>query len=136
MPVAISFTVNCGRNLALSVVLPLVFAATAVAADVDRRLVDAVRQGRADVARDLVRQRVDVNTAQPDGTTPLHWAVEHGDRDLVSLLLGAGAKANAASAFGVTPLSLACRNGDAGWSACCCGPARIRMRRCARARPH
>jgi uncharacterized protein len=113
MPVAASFTVN-RRNIARSIVLPLVFAATAVATDVDRRLVDAVRQGRADVARDLVRQRVDVNAAQPDGTTPLHWAVEHGDRELVSLLLGAGANANAASAFGVTPLSLACRNGDAG----------------------
>jgi uncharacterized protein len=89
------------------------FAASSVAAVNDLRLVEAVRRGHMDVARDLVKQRADVNTPQPDGTTPLHWAVERSDKDMVSLLVGAGAKTNRANTFGVTPLSLACTNGDA-----------------------
>lgn len=98
--------------LVVSLVIAGIAPRAAGAAD-DRRLVDALKLGRGEVARALIKQRVDVNIPQPDGTTPLHWAVEHGDKDMVSLLIGAGANANAANAFGVTPLSLACRNGDA-----------------------
>ena len=87
--------------------------ASTPAAAADARLADAVRHGQMDVARNLLKQRVDVNLALPDGTTALHWAVERSDAELTSLLLGAGANSNSVSAFGVTPLSLACRNGDA-----------------------
>jgi ankyrin repeat protein len=56
---------------------------------------------------------VDVNAAQPDGTTALHWATYHDDTDLVNRLIGAGATITAANRYGVTPLSLACVNGNA-----------------------
>jgi ankyrin repeat protein len=46
-----------------------------------------------------------VNEAQPDGTTPLHWAVYHVDYDLVDALLKKGAKPNVANEFGSTPLA-------------------------------
>jgi ankyrin repeat protein len=61
----------------------------------------------------LLARRVDVNGAQPDGTTALHWATYHDDLDLVNRLLAAGASVTATNRYGVTPLSLACVNGNA-----------------------
>ncbi len=51
----------------------------AAAADSDTRLMDAVkRQDRPAVAA-LLKERIDVNAPQPDGTTALHWAAYHDD---------------------------------------------------------
>ena len=56
----------------------------------------------------------DARTAvDPDGTTPLHWAVRAGDVSQVKQLLRDGADARAANRYGVTPLALAAGNGDA-----------------------
>ena len=55
----------------------------------------------------------DINAAQVDGTTALHWATFHDDKDTVNLLLRAGAKANAVNRYGVPPLAAACTNGNA-----------------------
>ena len=63
--------------------------------------------------RTLIKQRVDVNAASPDGTTALHWAVKANSRELAQLLIAAGAKANAANRYGVTPLTLAATSGNA-----------------------
>lgn len=49
----------------------------------------------------------------PDGTTPLHWAVRANDVDTVQRLLRSGANPDAANRYGVTPLSLAATNGSA-----------------------
>jgi len=49
----------------------------------------------------------------PDGTTPLHWAVRANDADAVRRLLRSGANPDAANRYGVTPLSLAATNGSA-----------------------
>jgi ankyrin repeat protein len=49
----------------------------------------------------------------PDGTTPLHWAVRANDIDAVQRLLHAGANPDAANRYGVTPLSLAAENASA-----------------------
>ena len=79
----------------------------------DTRLVEAVKsQDRATVDA-LLSQQVDVNGAQPDGATALHWASYHDDLDLVELLLDGGAKIDAVNDYGITPLSLACENGAA-----------------------
>ena len=51
--------------------------------------------------------------AEPDGTTPLHWAVRANDLGTVNKLLAAGADAKAANRYGVTPLYLACENANA-----------------------
>ena len=40
----------------------------------DLRLVDAVERRDARASELLVKQRLDVNAAQPDGATALHWA--------------------------------------------------------------
>jgi ankyrin repeat protein len=75
-------------------------------------LIDAVKAGSIENVRTLIKQRVDVNAASPDGTTALHWAVKSNSRELAQLLIAAGAKANAANRYGVTPLTLAATNGN------------------------
>ena len=75
-------------------------------------LVDAVKAGDRSAIRALLKN-ADVNAAEPDGTTPLHWAVRADDADTVRLLLDAGANTKAANRYGVTPLSLAAVNGSA-----------------------
>jgi uncharacterized protein len=49
----------------------------------------------------------------PDGTTPLHWAVRSNDLDAAQQLLHGGANPDAANRYGVTPLSLAAENASA-----------------------
>ena len=50
-------------------------------------LVDAVKSGDRAAAVVFIDKRTDVNAAEPDGTTPLHWAVHQNDLDLVDRLL-------------------------------------------------
>ena len=80
----------------------------AAGADSDMRLLDAVRRQDRPAVAALLKQRVDVNATQPDGTTALHWAAYHDDAATVGALLRAGAKANATTDTGVTPVWLAC----------------------------
>jgi ankyrin repeat protein len=63
--------------------------------------------------RVLVQRKVDVNAAQPDGTTALHWAVVWNNDAAVNLLLRAGADAKARNRYGATPLSEAVTTGSA-----------------------
>lgn len=75
-------------------------------------LVAAVKAGGPAALRVVAERRADVNVAEPDGTTALHWAAHAGDAALVRALLGAGARPNVANRYGVTPVSLAARTGD------------------------
>jgi ankyrin repeat protein len=84
------------------------------AQDGDLRLVEAVKAHHRDTVRALLAQHADVNVAQGDGATALHWAAYHDDLDTAALLLRAGANPGAANDYGVTPLSLACGNASAG----------------------
>lgn len=59
-----------------------------------------------------IKAKADLNTAQADGTTALHWAAYHEKVDVVEKLLAADAKADAANRYGITPLLLACQNGN------------------------
>ena len=88
----------------------LLLAAPAIAAEA--LLADAAEQKDSASVRTLLKQSADVNAAQPDGMTALHWAVWHDDAPTAMLLLEAGADARAANRYGVQPLSLACMNGN------------------------
>jgi len=55
----------------------------------------------------------DANAPDPDGTTPLAWAVYNDDLASAQQLLKAGADPKIANRYGVTPLSLAATNRDA-----------------------
>jgi ankyrin repeat protein len=72
----------------------------------------AMRGQNAQIAT-LLGQGADVNGAQGDGATALHWAAYRSDFALARTLLNAGANASAASRNGSTPLWLAATNGDA-----------------------
>ena len=62
----------------------------------------------------MLARKADVNAAQGDGATALHWAVYHDDRPMLDLLLRAGAKVGVANDLGITPLYLAAASGNAG----------------------
>ena len=87
-------------------------AAAAVAAE-KPTLADAAEQGNKALIRTLLDAGAEVNAAQDDGTTALHWAVYNDDADTARLLMKSGANVNAANRYGVPPLSLACTNGNA-----------------------
>jgi uncharacterized protein len=63
--------------------------------------------------RTLLQTGADVNGAQVDGTTALHWAAYNDDAETVAMLLRAKANVNAVNRYGVPPLALACTNGNA-----------------------
>jgi ankyrin repeat protein len=75
-------------------------------------LIDAVKSGDRAAALALLQQKADVNAAEPDGTTALHWAVQRDDLDLVDRLIKAGAKVNAKNDYGSTPMLEAAINGN------------------------
>ena len=77
-------------------------------------LIDAVKSSDAPSIHRLLQQGVDVNAAEIDGSTALHWAVNRDDVDTVKLLLDRGANVKAANRYGARPLDLACINGNAG----------------------
>ncbi|PWU08986.1 MAG: hypothetical protein C5B51_06815 [Terriglobia bacterium] len=62
--------------------------------------------------RALSQQSANLNAAQPDGTTALHWAAHWNDLAAVKLLLSAGANPNTANRYGVTALSEAAGLGN------------------------
>jgi len=90
----------------------LVLLAAAAAAHADSPLADTIKAGDRRAALELISKGADVNAAQPDGTTPLHWASYKVDLDLVKQLLAKGAKADVKNNFGATPLAEAVKVGN------------------------
>jgi uncharacterized protein len=75
---------------------------------------DAVMRGDTAKVRQLLKQGADVNAAQGDGMTALHWAASRGDADQARMLIYAGARLDATTRNGsYTPLHLAARSGKA-----------------------
>lgn len=75
---------------------------------------DAAMNGDADRVVALLRSGADVNAAQGDGMTALHWAAYNGRVGLVETLLAAGASTGVTTRIGsYTPLHHAARNGFA-----------------------
>jgi len=87
--------------------------ATATAAPPDLRLMDAVKASQASAVKTMLQLHADPNAAEPDGTTPLHWAARKNNAEIADALIHSGANAKAANRYGVTPLSLAATNGNA-----------------------
>ena len=88
------------------IVSQLVFAA-------DLRLIQAVKAQDETSVRALLKQHVDVNAHQGDGTAALHWAADLDNLTIADLLIRAGARVDAANDLGSTPLHLACTNRSA-----------------------
>jgi uncharacterized protein len=98
-------------TLFLGFVLLIALLGTGPSADVT--LVQAVKNGDAPTVRALVKAKADSNSAEPDGTTALHWAVQNGNLEMADLLIRSGAKVATANRYGVTPLSVACTGTNA-----------------------
>ena len=77
------------------------------------RLIQAVKDQDRAAVRSLLEQKADVNAAQPDGATALHWAAYREDIETAGLLIRAGADVNAANEYGLTPLAIACSTRNA-----------------------
>jgi len=84
------------------------------AASTESPVADAAQRGDAESVTALLRQGSDVNAAQGDGMTALHWAAQNGDADMTRMLVYAGANSEATTRLGdFTPLHLATRNAQA-----------------------
>jgi ankyrin repeat protein len=78
----------------------------------DAPLADAAEKSDRASIRALLNRHVNVNQAQADGMTALHWAAYRDDLETVKLLIAAHAAVDAANRYGVKPLSLACTSGN------------------------
>jgi len=97
---------NVGGALALALLL------SAAHLPLDEPLIDAVRRGDAAAVLLLIEQGADVNAAEGDGMTALHWAAERGHERVVEVLIATGATVDAGTRVGrYTPLHLASRGG-------------------------
>src|SRR6476659_9151120 len=75
-------------------------------------IADAARARDRDAVQKLLRGGADVNAAQGDGMTALHWAALNGDVELSEILLRAGATVAARTRLGgYTALALAAEAG-------------------------
>jgi len=109
---------GCATRLATVCLAVLVITSSAIAAaaTADLRLIQAVKNRDVESVRALLKgrpARIDVNAAQGDGATALHWAAHRDDLAIADLLIRAGARANVANDLGITPLHLACTNRSA-----------------------
>ena len=76
-------------------------------------LATLVQAGDTKLALQQIQSGVDVNRAQPDGTTPLIWAVNRTDYEVAQALIAKKADVNATNEFGVSPLTEAARLSNA-----------------------
>jgi ankyrin repeat protein len=75
---------------------------------------DAAKARDAVAVKALLKNGADVNAAQGDGMTALHWAATNGDAALTRMLLSAGANIRATTRLGgITALHMASESGHA-----------------------
>ena len=103
----------CDADLAASVAaIALSLSAVQRVGATARRSPTAAMNGDREAVRALLKKGLDVNEAQGDGTTALHWAAIKGDAELAQMLIYAGANVRATTRIGAyTPLYLAAKGG-------------------------
>ena len=90
------------------------FGLSVVLSGAEAAVADAAMQRDNATVRALLKRGGDVNAAQGDGMTALHWAAANNDVDLAAMLLYAGANVRATTRLGgYTPLHLASQAGHA-----------------------
>jgi ankyrin repeat protein len=102
-----------GVTLAVFTLLGAASAVSVDAAGKDVPLIEAVKHGDLAAVRALIAKKADVNAAESDGTTALHWAAHLNQAAAADLLIKAGANIKATTRDGATPFSLACYKGNA-----------------------
>lgn len=76
-------------------------------------LLDSIQASDQEAALELINEGADVNTAEVNGTTALHWAVHNGDLPVIKKLIKGGADVNAVNSFGASSVSEAAVLGNA-----------------------
>jgi uncharacterized protein len=76
-------------------------------------LATAVQSGDTKLALQQIQSGADVNRVQPDGTSPLLWAVDRTEYEVAEALIAKKADVNATNEFGVSPLTEAARLSNA-----------------------
>lgn len=109
---ASSIRVRQMRFATLALASWLIGSFTAIADLGESPLADATEKSDRALVRELLEKHADVNSAQVDGMTALHWAAYQDNLEIAKLLITAGANVKATNRYNVTPLSLACRNGN------------------------
>jgi len=100
-----------GTGASAGLVLGLVAMLSAAAAT---PVADAVMAGDVAAVRAMLKSGADVNGAQGDGMTALHWAAMKGQSEMAQMLVYAGANHAATTRLGAyTPLHLAAKSGSA-----------------------
>ena len=98
----------------LSIAIVLVAMGAWVNAAGPAPVAEAAMKRDREAVRALLKNGEDVNAAQGDGMTALHWASRNGDLELTQMLLFAGANVKATTRLGgYTPLLMAADQGHA-----------------------
>jgi ankyrin repeat protein len=100
-------------TLARALALTVLGICSSTASRAQSELADLIQSGRRFEAIRLIEAGTDVAAAQPDGSTPLHWAVYRKDAALVDRLLDRGADPSVSNRFGSSPLAEAVKTADA-----------------------
>ena len=102
------------RKFSLLALVFVLSAALGAQAPVPSPVADAAERGDIAAVKSLMKDGADVNAAQGDGMTALHWAADRGNAELAELLVYAGANISAQTRIGqYTPLHLAAKSGSA-----------------------
>ncbi len=92
--------------------LAVAIAGAALSAQASAPIAAAAQNGDREAVRALLKKGFDVNEAQGDGSTALHWAAIKGDAEMARMLIYAGANVRATTRIGAyTPLYLAAKGG-------------------------
>ena len=106
-------TIRAGALAAVMGLLSLGAAVVSNAAAGPQTLTDLIRAGQREaVLAAITSPDIDVNAADPDGSTPLLWATYKVDHEMVRALLKKGAKAKVTNHYGSSPLIEAVKLGD------------------------
>jgi len=98
----------------MSLAVFLLLAATPLLAQTSPvSLASLIESGNRKAALDRIRTGANVNEAQPDGTRPIHWAVQRVDYELLAALIAKKANLNVRNEFGSTPIAQAAEIADA-----------------------
>jgi ankyrin repeat protein len=76
-------------------------------------LATLIQSGQTKLALEQIQAGADVNRAQPDGTSPLMWAIERSEYEIAEALLAKKSNVNVTNEFGVSPLTIAARQSNA-----------------------
>ncbi len=83
------------------------------AQNASKDLATLIQSGQTKLALGQIKAGADVNRAQPDGTSPLIWAVDRTEYEIAEALIAKKADVNATNEFGAMPLTDAARQSNA-----------------------